>query len=244
MSVGGDAHKEHDRGPKYQNLRRCIERWADARDKANEENKRDKVEKGTELLVLEASAKVKLEALTVLPDYLNFCPNDLRVPKAVMEEPVLQAIEEHVLVPERVEEFIQVTERDDVREKQAEVDRERQDIERRLRALTSALERGGQLDTLVERIAKLEAHLKGLPRLVPVPRLQPKVIEDRLAEWRRLLRQSPTQARAVDSEGDRRSPRLHARWPGRLHIRGRDAFRSAVCRDRYTEAALPEALRR
>ena len=114
-----------------------------------------------------------------------------------MEEPVLQAIEEHVLIPERVEEFIQVTERDDVREKQAQVERERKDIERRLRALTAALEKGGQLDTIVDRIAKLEAQLKTLPRLLPVPRLQPKVIEDRLAEWRRLLRQSPTQARAV-----------------------------------------------
>ena len=30
-----------------------------------------------------------------------------------------------------------------------------------------------------------------------MPRLAPKVVEDRLAEWRRLLRQSTTQGRAV-----------------------------------------------
>ena len=47
----------------------------------------------------------------------------------------------------------------------------------------------------------LEAKRDGLARdiaaLRPVPRLPPAVIESRLAEWRRLLRQSPTQARAV-----------------------------------------------
>ena len=31
----------------------------------------------------------------------------------------------------------------------------------------------------------------------PVPRLRPEVVEDRLTEWRRLLRQSTTQGRAV-----------------------------------------------
>lgn len=36
-----------------------------------------------------------------------------------------------------------------------------------------------------------------LAALRPVPRLAPAVVENRLAEWRRLLRQSRTQGRAV-----------------------------------------------
>ena len=36
-----------------------------------------------------------------------------------------------------------------------------------------------------------------LPSFKPVPRLRPEVVEDRLTEWRRLLRQSTAQGRAV-----------------------------------------------
>jgi hypothetical protein len=38
---------------------------------------------------------------------------------------------------------------------------------------------------------------QGLASLRPIPRLPSRLIEDRLSEWRRLLRSSPTQARAV-----------------------------------------------
>jgi hypothetical protein len=62
-----------------------------------------------------------------------------------MNEAVLQAIEEHALTPEAIEQVI---------------------------------------------------HLQAAS-LQPVPRLAPAVIENRLAEWRRLLRQSTTQGRTV-----------------------------------------------
>ena len=55
--------------------------------------------------------------------------------------------------------------------------------------------------SLVAKIRELEARQQALrseiAALRPVPRLDPAVVEDRLAEWRRLLRQSTTQGRAV-----------------------------------------------
>jgi hypothetical protein len=51
-----------------------------------------------------------------------------------------------------------------------------------------------KLRTLEIRQAEIGATLADLR---PVPRLAREVLEDRLAEWRRLVRGSPTQARAV-----------------------------------------------
>ena len=96
---------------------------------------------------------------------------------------------------------MQLTERDDVRDKKAHLDRESNDIVKRLRRLRTAVEMGGEMVTLMEGIRELEDRQRAidreLRRLRPVPRLATKVIEDRLAEWRRLLRQSTTQGRAV-----------------------------------------------
>jgi hypothetical protein len=54
---------------------------------------------------------------------------------------------------------------------------------------------------LVARVRELEARRDALGKELaacrPMPRLAPAVVENRLAEWRRLLRQSPTQGRAV-----------------------------------------------
>ncbi len=54
---------------------------------------------------------------------------------------------------------------------------------------------------MVAKLRELEARRTAIDgellALQPVPRLPQTVIEDRLAEWRRLLRQSTTQARAV-----------------------------------------------
>lgn len=54
---------------------------------------------------------------------------------------------------------------------------------------------------LVNRLRELEARRRAidddLRNVQPVPRWAPEVIESRLAEWRRLLRQSVTQGRAV-----------------------------------------------
>ena len=60
---------------------------------------------------------------------------------------------------------------------------------------------GGDAASLVAKLRELEARQHSLgvevARLQPVPRLAPVIIETRLAEWRRLLRQSTTQGRTV-----------------------------------------------
>ncbi len=65
----------------------------------------------------------------------------------------------------------------------------------------AAVEEGGDAPSLVAKVRALEARRAtldtDLTMLRPVPRLAPVVVEDRLAEWRRLLRQSTTQGRAV-----------------------------------------------
>ena len=120
------------------------------------------------------------------------CANALRLAATVVNEAVLQAIEAHALTPEAVEAVIPVTERDDQRERQVLLAREqeildppdcpadRRDCGRRRRA-------AGHTRTACPRIAACR----------PIPRLPVAVLADRLAEWRRLLRQSTTQARAV-----------------------------------------------
>ncbi len=129
------------------------------------------------------------------------CTNTLRIAVETMNEEVLQAIEEHALTPEAVEQVVQLTERDDVRDQQDALRRERTDVERRIARLVSAIETGGDVPSLVAKVRELETRrgaIDGdLRDLQPVPRLAPQVVEDRLAEWRRLLRQSTTQGRAV-----------------------------------------------
>ena len=129
------------------------------------------------------------------------CDNKLRVRVEEVNEAVLQAIEEHALTPEAVEQVIQLTERDDVAERRARLDREAKDVEKRVKRLVEAIEAGSDAAPLVDRLRQLEARRQGiadeLAALRPVPRLPRKVVEGRLAEWRRLLRQSTTQGRAV-----------------------------------------------
>jgi hypothetical protein len=64
-----------------------------------------------------------------------------------------------------------------------------------------AIEAGGDAAALVAKLRDLEARQRAivgeLASLRPVPRLAPAVIENRLAEWRRLLRASTTQGRTV-----------------------------------------------
>ena len=129
------------------------------------------------------------------------CSNSLRIAVATLNEAVLDAIEEHALTPEAVEQVVQLTERDDVRDRQDALQRERKDVDRRIARLVSAIEAGGDAPSLVAKVRELEGRrgeIDGdLLGLQPVPRLAPQVVEDRLAEWRRLLRQSTTQGRAV-----------------------------------------------
>ncbi len=129
------------------------------------------------------------------------CSNALRMPVGEMNEAVLTAIEEHALTPEAVEQVVRLSERDDTREKQTALERERKDVERRIGRLVRAIETGGEVESLVSKLRELEARRGAIDRergaLRPVPRLALRVVESRLAEWRRLLRQSTTQGRAV-----------------------------------------------
>jgi site-specific DNA recombinase len=129
------------------------------------------------------------------------CTNRLRMPIDEMNEAVLQAVEEHALTPEAIEQVILLTERDDFRDQQITNERERKDIDRRIERLVAAIETGGDAVSLVAKLQQLEARKQSISAtssgLRPVPRLAPAIIEDRLAEWRRLLRQSTTQGRTV-----------------------------------------------
>jgi site-specific DNA recombinase len=129
------------------------------------------------------------------------CTNALRMAVESMNEAVLREIEWHVLTPEAVEHAILLTEREDLVDRRAQLAVERQTVERQIARLVEAIAKGGQLDSLLDKVRTLEARRSALDvdlvELRPVPRLDPEVIEGRLAEWRRILRGSPTQARTV-----------------------------------------------
>ncbi len=130
------------------------------------------------------------------------CTNALRIPAAEMNEAVLQAVEEHVFTPEAIEQVVALTERDELRERQDALRTEYIDVERRIARLTSVLEaEGANIPSVVAKLRVLEqrkAAITGeLESLQPVPRLPQPVIQSRLDEWRRLLRASVTQGRAV-----------------------------------------------
>jgi hypothetical protein len=143
-----------------------------------------------------------------IPEYLchrhrtnGTCTNALRVSVVEMNEAVLQAVEEHALTPEAIEQVIFLTERDDAAEQQHTLDREAKDIDKRIARIVEAIETGSEAASLVAKLRELEARRLAIRAealsLQPVPRLAPAVIENRLAEWRRLLRASTTQARTV-----------------------------------------------
>ena len=143
-----------------------------------------------------------------VPEYICYrhrangaCTNTLRMPVADLNEAVLQAVEEHALTPEAIEQVIHLSERDDVTELQDKLTREQKDIAKRIARLVAAIETGGDAASLVAKLRELETRQRAIvgevATLRPVPCLPPAVIENRLAEWRRLLRASTTQGRTV-----------------------------------------------
>jgi site-specific DNA recombinase len=133
--------------------------------------------------------------------HFSTCTNTLRVRLDEMNEAVLRAVEEHALTPEAVEEVIRLHESDEVRDQEAALARERKDVATRIARLVAAIETGGDSESLVTKVRELEARKRAIDKeianLQPIPRLPKQVIEDRLTEWRRLLRQSTAQGRAV-----------------------------------------------
>ena len=130
------------------------------------------------------------------------CNNTLRIPVDALNEAVLQAIEHHALTPEAVESVIQLTERDDRREQESALRKERADVAKRIARYLADFESGdAPSSSMTARLRELETRQRAiedeLANLRPVPRLPAAVVEDRLAEWRRLLRASITQGRAV-----------------------------------------------
>ena len=118
-----------------------------------------------------------------------------------MNKAVLQAIEQHALTPEAIEQVIALAERDDAREQYEMLVRERADIEKRIGRLVALVEQAGDITVLGTKLRELEERRNAIDTdlrgLRPMPRLAPEVVESRLAEWRRQLRQSTTQGRAV-----------------------------------------------
>ncbi len=131
------------------------------------------------------------------------CTNTLRIPVADMNEAVLHAAEEHIFTPEAIEQVIALTERDELRERQDALRLEAKDVERRVARLTAVLETddGAGVASVVAKLRVLEQRQASIARelegLNPVPRLPQQVVQSRLDEWRRLLRASVTQGRAV-----------------------------------------------
>ena len=129
------------------------------------------------------------------------CVNTLRLPADLLEEAVLEAVEEHALTPEAVERVIRLTERDELAAQRDALAAEAADVDAKVARLVAAVESGGELAPLTARLRELQARRKVLADemagLRPVPRLAPRVVESRLEEWRRLLRASTTQGRAV-----------------------------------------------
>ena len=130
------------------------------------------------------------------------CSNALRVSVEALNEAVLQEVERHVLTPEAVESVITATERDDRQEQAAALRKERQGVANSIANLVAALKVGigGDVPSVVAEIRTLEARQRAiddeLANYGPC-RASFAVVHDRLTKWRRLLRASTTQARAV-----------------------------------------------
>ena len=156
----------------------------------------------------------------------------------VINEQMLSAIEAHALTPEAIEQVIQLSERDDVGEKQDALRKEQQRVARGIERLVAAITEGGDAASLVAKLRELEARQKALDTeiqcLRPVPRLAPQVVEDRLAEWRRLLRQSVTQGRAV----------LQRILKGRIVFTPREGGYDFNCETRYDKLFTGVAVKR
>lgn len=133
--------------------------------------------------------------------HTGVCKNDVRFPADLLNEQILADVEAHALTPEAIEQVVALSERDDLRERHESLTKQIADKEKRVANLLELLELGRGQATLLDKLAELEGQVVDLKRtladLQPVPRVPRQVLEDRLNDWRRLLRQSTTQARAV-----------------------------------------------
>jgi site-specific DNA recombinase len=128
------------------------------------------------------------------------CSNTLRVPVADMEDAVLTAIEDIALTPEAVEGVLVAMQSNVSAAAVRSVERELKELDKRIARLTDAIAAGGELTSLVAKLREMEAKRAKLVEEQyaqrPVPMPPRSLVEDRLAEWRRMLRQ-PQTARVV-----------------------------------------------
>jgi hypothetical protein len=103
-----------------------------------------------------------------------------------MNEEILSAIEQHALTPEAIESVIALSERDDVQDQQAKLEREAKDLAKRIGRITDAIAAGGEMTSLMGKLRELETRQRTIEEqmrfLHPIPRLPPEVIADRLEE--------------------------------------------------------------
>lgn len=128
-------------------------------------------------LVVETSARKngrKPEYVCHRRRHHGTCTNALRIAVEEMNETILSSIEQHALTPEAVEQAIRLSERDDVREQQDALAKERQDAERRIARLVAVIADGGHAASLVASVRELENRVKAIDvemrGLQPVPR--------------------------------------------------------------------------
>ena len=159
-------------------------------------------------LVVETYRHSKKKGKPRVPHYVcnrrrasGACTNTLRIPLEDMHEAVLTAIEEHALTPEAVEAVVRSTQRDVSATVARSFERELKELEKRIARLTDAIVAGGEMPALLGKMKELEARRAAIraeqASAQPLPTPPRSVIEDRLAEWRRLLRASVPTGRAV-----------------------------------------------
>ena len=123
----------------------------------------------------------------------------ISIPAAEAEAAVLREVEEHVLTPEAVEEFL--VRIDAQQPKVRNVERELRDVKAREARLVALVEAGDAPRPIVARLRELGARRAALEAATeaqkPVKRPSRDVISSRLAHWRTQLRASTTRARDV-----------------------------------------------
>ena len=95
------------------------------------------------------------------------CSNALRIPVEDMNEAILQAVEEHALTPEAIEQVINLTERDDVDEQQATLSANRRTLRSASRGWSRPSRCGGDAASLVAKLRELEARQRAIAASKP-----------------------------------------------------------------------------
>ena len=118
-----------------------------------------------------------------------------------MEDAVLTAIEDIALTPETVEAVLTAMQTNVSAAAVRSLERELKELDKRIARLTDAIVAGGEMTSLVAKLREMEARRVELVEEQeaqrPVPMPPRSMVEDRLAEWRRLLRQNTQTARVV-----------------------------------------------